>query len=82
MIPFGDHHLRRAIAEFAAHYRGEPNHQAFCDSANLLKLVMSFIDALRNMPGMTNAMILKKPARRNSVSNSQRVSLGPLSAKR
>ena len=27
MIPFGDRHLRRAIAEFVAHYHGERNHQ-------------------------------------------------------
>jgi putative transposase len=27
VIPFGDRHLRRAIAEFVAHYHGERNHQ-------------------------------------------------------
>ena len=27
MIPFGDRHLRLAIAEFVAHYHGERNHQ-------------------------------------------------------
>jgi transposase InsO family protein len=27
VIPFGDRHLRRTIAEFVAHYHGERNHQ-------------------------------------------------------
>jgi transposase InsO family protein len=27
VIPFGDRHLQRTIAEFVAHYHGERNHQ-------------------------------------------------------
>jgi hypothetical protein len=27
LIPFGEEHLRRALAEFVAHYHGERNHQ-------------------------------------------------------
>jgi putative transposase len=27
MIPFGERHLRRTLAEFVAHYHGERNHQ-------------------------------------------------------
>ena len=27
VIPFGEHHLRRTIAEFIAHYHRERNHQ-------------------------------------------------------
>jgi putative transposase len=27
VVPFGERHLRRTIAEFIEHYRGERNHQ-------------------------------------------------------
>ena len=27
VIPLGEHHLRRTIADFVAHYHGERNHQ-------------------------------------------------------
>jgi putative transposase len=27
LIPFGERHFRRAVAEFVAHYHGERNHQ-------------------------------------------------------
>jgi transposase InsO family protein len=27
LIPFGERHFRRALAEFVAHYHGERNHQ-------------------------------------------------------
>jgi len=31
IIPFGEHHLRRTIAEFVAHYHGERNHQGLAN---------------------------------------------------
>jgi transposase InsO family protein len=31
IIPFREHHLRRTIAEFVAHYHGERNHQGLAN---------------------------------------------------
>jgi transposase InsO family protein len=31
LIPFGERHLRRAVAEFVAHYHGERNHQGLAN---------------------------------------------------
>ena len=50
VIPFGERHLRRTIAEFVAHYHGERNHQGIENALIAGTPVTSSVGRIRRCP--------------------------------
>jgi putative transposase len=54
---FGEHSLRRAIHEFAAHYHHEPNHQGIGNqliASSLDQRAIGFVSRRERLGGMLN----------------------------
>ena len=51
VIPLGEHHLRRTIGHFVAHYHGERNHQGIVSEGTLGGRHTAFYDLFRVQNG-------------------------------
>ena len=50
MIPFGEHHLRRTIAEYVEHYHRERNHQGLANELIERAPAISAVGRIRRRP--------------------------------